>query len=160
MVADHFRHYISITQNERTKQIYQETLNKLNLYASQCVFSDVTLSWLRLFDSHMAKTCETNTRAIHMRNIRAVFNNAINEDLVSQNSYPFRKFKIKKEATIKRSLTVDQIRTLRDYPVQPHQERYRDLFMLIFYLIGINIVDLLRLQHRNFINGRIEYLVL
>ena len=46
-------------------------------------------------------------------------------------------------------------RSLRDYPVEPHQERYRDLFMLIFYLIGINIVDILHVEKIK--NGRIEY---
>lgn len=50
-----------------------------------------------------------------MRNIRAVFNDAINEDIVSQNLYPFRKFKIKKEKTIKRSMTADKLIILRDY---------------------------------------------
>ena len=41
--------------------------------------------------------------------------------------------------------------------VQPHQEKYRDLFMLTFYLIGINPVDLLSLTRENIVNGRIEY---
>jgi len=93
-----------------------------------------------------------------MRNIRAVFNDAINEDLASLNLYPFRKFKIKSERTIKRTLTIDQIKQFRDYPVQEHQERYRDLFLLIFYLIGINLVDLFRLRHDDLRNGRIEYI--
>jgi hypothetical protein len=52
-------------------------------------------------------------------------------------------------------MTVDQLKVLRDYPVEKHQERYRDLFMLIFYLIGINLVDLVHLTEIR--NGRIEY---
>lgn len=154
-LADHFARYINLTNNLRTKQIYEETLVKINKFAPKIVFEEVNLSWLRSFDTELAKTCKTNTRAIHMRNIRAVFNDAINEELVPLNLYPFRKFKIKKEKTIKRSLTVEQIKLIRDHPVQPHQEKYRDLFMLIFYLVGINIVDLLRLKEIT--NGRIEY---
>ena len=103
----------------------------------------------------MSKTCKINTRSIHMRNLRAVFNSAIDEDIIEQNLYPFRKFKIKKEATAKRSLTVEEIRTIRDYPCEPHMERYRDIFMLTFYLIGINTIDLLNLKEIR--NGRIEY---
>ena len=34
--------------------------------------------------------------------------------------------------------------TLRDYPCEEHQKQYVDIFMLIFYLVGINTVDLCR----------------
>lgn len=157
-LEDHFCKYIASCKAERTSEIYQATLDKLNKYSPGILFEDVNLIWLREFDNHLAKTCKTNTRAIHMRNIRAVFNDAINEDLVSLNLYPFRKFKIKNERTIKRTLSIDQINQFRDYPCEKSQERYRDLFMLIFYLIGINLVDLLRLRHDDLRNGRIEYI--
>ena len=88
-----------------------------------------------------------------MRNIRAVVNAAIDDELTTL--YPFRKFKIKHEETAKRSLTVEELRTLRDSPCEPHQEKYRDIFMLMVYLIGINSVDLFSLKEIR--NGRIEY---
>ena len=96
-----------------------------------------------------------NAYAIHIRNIRAVFNYAIDEEITTL--YPFRKFKIKKEETRKRSLTIEQIRVLKAYPCEEFEERYRDLFMLSFYLIGINIGDMLLLKEENIVNGRIEY---
>lgn len=158
LMSDHFCKYIANCKAKRTGEIYQETLDKVNAFSPGASFEEVNLSWLRSFDTYLAKSCKTNTRAIHMRNIRAVFNDAINEDIVSLNLYPFRKFKIKNERTIKHTLTIDQIKQFRDYPVEKHQERYRDLFMLIFYLIGINLVDLLWLRHEDYRNGRIEYI--
>jgi integrase len=92
-----------------------------------------------------------------MRNIRAVFNDAINEDRVSLNLYPFRKFKIKKEMTQKRAITLEQLKEFRDFHVQKYQEKYRDLFMLTFYLIGINPTDLLNLRPCDYRDGRIRY---
>ena len=157
LLTDHFKKYIFQTKNPRTKQIYQETLTKILKFSPYVTFELANLSWLKSFDTYLFSTCQTNTRAIHMRNIRAVFNDAIDEEITEQNLYPFRKFKIKKERTIKRSLTIAQIKQFRHYSVEKHQEKYRDLFMLIFYLIGINIVDLLRLRHEDFQNGRIEY---
>ena len=56
---------------------------------------------------------------------------------------------------MKRSLTVDQLRTLFSFPVEPHTEQYLDMFKLIFFLIGINIVDLCNLKEIR--DGRIEY---
>lgn len=157
-VAEHFKRYISNLHNAKTKTIYSETLDKILKHDPECTFNEINLIWLRSFDNALAETCGTNTRSIHMRNIRAVFNDAINEDLISLNLYPFRKFKIKSEKTIKRTLSIDQIKVLRDYPVETHQEKYRDVFVLIFYLIGINLVDLLRLRPDDLRNGRIEYI--
>lgn len=69
----------------------------------------------------MATTMKVNAYAIHLRNIRAVFNYCINEEYTTL--YPFRKFKIKKEATRKRCLSVEQLRILRDYKCEEYQER-------------------------------------
>ena len=90
-----------------------------------------------------------------MKNIRAVFNYAIDEEVTLK--YPFRKFKIKKEQTRKRCLSVEELRLLKNYDVEPYQELYRDIFMLIFYLVGINLEDLLHLTEDNLVRGRIEY---
>ena len=56
---------------------------------------------------------------------------------------------------MKRSLSIEQLRQLRDYPVEPYQEKYRDMFMLIFYLRGINVCDLSLLKTID--DGRINY---
>ena len=119
-------------------------------------FEDITKEWLISFDSFLAKTSPSkNARNIHFRNIRAVFNAAIDNDVTAY--YPFRKFKIQSVPTIKRALTVEQLRLLFNYEVEKYQEKYRDMFKLIFCLIGINTVDLLHLTLNNINNGRIEY---
>ena len=56
-----------------------------------------------------------------------------------------------------RSLTVEQLRILRDYPCEDYQEKYRDMFMLMFYLVGINAVDLFLAKKTDIVNGRLEY---
>ncbi len=143
--------------NPSTRSVYQGTLNKINEFNRQqpLLFSDVDKAWLKAFEHFMSGHLKTNTRSIHLRNLRAIFNDAISDGFVSQNLYPFRKFRIKQEQTQKRALTIDELILLRDFQCEPHQEKYRDLFMLIFYLIGINIKDLLYLKEVK--NGRIKY---
>lgn len=51
----------------------------------------------------------------------------------------------------------EQLATLRDYGCEEHQKRYRDIFMLMFYLIGINAKDLLHAKPSDVYNGRLEY---
>ena len=119
-------------------------------------FEDVTKEWLTSFENFLAQTSPSkNARNIHLRNIRAVFNYGIDNELTT--AYPFRKFKIRSVPTAKRSLTVEQLRTLFNFPVEPFQEQYLDMFKLIFFLIGINTVDLFRLKPDNLQNGRLTY---
>lgn len=157
LFRDHLEKIISEKKNPRTREVYQYTYDKVKAFSDidTLKFDDINYAWLKNFDTFISDTSGTNARAIHLRNIRSVFNDAIDEDLVSQNVYPFRRFKIKTEKTIKRSLTVDELRLLKDFECEEYLIKYRDLFMLIFYLIGINIIDLLNLKEIR--NEKIEY---
>lgn len=147
--------FVSKKTNQGTKSIYTTTRNKIEEYDSYCTFESMDKSWLENFEMWMAKTMKVNAYAIHLRNIRSVFNYAIDEEYTTL--YPFRRFSIKKEETRKRSLTAEQLRLLRDYPCEEYQIRYRDMFMLMFYLIGVNAADLFNAKHSALVNGRFEY---
>lgn len=147
--------FVSKKTNQGTKSIYTTTRNKIEEYDSYCTFESMDKSWLENFEAWMAKTMKVNAYAIHLRNIRSVFNYAIDEEYTTL--YPFRRFSIKKEETRKCSLTAEQLRLLRDYPCEEYQIRYRDMFMLMFYLIGVNAADLFNAKHSALVNGRFEY---
>ena len=148
------------TKRKRTQEIYAVTLRKIEKFlgkdANSLTFEDINLKWLKKFDEWLTTDCpHLNARAIHFRNLRAVFNKAIEDDLTT--NYPFRKFKIGKEPTRKRSLPVEQIRSLRTMEVEPYQQKYVDTFFLMFYLMGINAIDLLSATPDQIVNGRLEY---
>lgn len=148
------------TKTGRTKEIYKLTYKKICEYtkknANLLTFEDVNKDWLVGFENFISKTCKTkNGRNIHLRNLRAVFNDAIDNEITTH--YPFRKFKIKAVQTRKRSLTVEDLRTIFYIDVEPHAEFYRDMFKLIFFLIGINIIDLFNLKSITR-NNTIEYI--
>ncbi|MGJ1015472.1 phage integrase SAM-like domain-containing protein [Bacteroides salyersiae] len=154
LFIDYLSDFIDLKEKPGTKTVYTTTLNKILEFDRTCTFDTMTLDWLRRFEKWMKDSgMKTNAYAIHLRNIRAVFNYAIDEEITTL--YPFRKFKIKKEETAKRCLTPEQVALLRGYGCEEHQKRYRDIFMLMFYLIGINAVDLFNLKQ--LVNGRIEY---
>lgn len=157
LFVDHYMKFLNGKTNDRTKEGYLYTLSKIKEFTDvqELTFEDITYSWLKDFDIFLCETSAINTISIHMRNIRAAFNDALAEELIT--CYPFRKYKIKEEKTRKRSLSIEDLVKLRDYPVEEHQEQYRDIFMLIFYLIGINTIDLLNLTECDIVNGRVEY---
>lgn len=154
-----FRRFIAKKEKPRTREIYEYTLQRLYKFCPELDtlgFEDITRDWLASFDKFLARTSPArNARNIHLRNIRAVFNDAIDDELTS--AYPFRKMKIRNEETVKRSLTVEQLRTLFNYPVEPRQRQYLDMFILIFCLMGINITDLCALTPSDLSDGRISY---
>jgi tyrosine type site-specific recombinase len=146
------------SKKDSTKKIYMHTYNRLLAYYGEdfetLSFEDITKEWLTAFDTFLQKTSPSkNARNIHLRNIRAVFNEAIDDGVTT--AYPFRRFKIRPVATPKRAFNVEQLRQLFDYPVEGHTVKYLDMFKLIFFLIGINIIDLCKLVEIR--NGRIEY---
>lgn len=111
-------------------------------------------SWLDRFCAHLKdEGASVNGIGLHLRNIRTVFNYARKRRLTKE--YPFLDYKIKVERNAIRNMTLEQLRTLRDYPCEAWQVEYRDIFMLIVYLAGINIGDLLTCKELT--NGRIVY---
>lgn len=143
-----------------TRLSFESAINRMKIFdplLSTRTFEDIDLDYLRKMDEAWEKAgLTTNSRAVYMRNLRAVFNDAIDDGMTTE--YPFRKFSIKKAPTKKRNLSVEELRMLRDFPiVNEFQEKYRDIFMLCFYLRGINMVDLLGLTTKNLRAGRINY---
>ena len=152
-----FQAYTSSRQKQRTREIYQATIKRIEEYdskASQLSFEQVSKDWLTGFDTFLMQyEPSQNSRSIHFRNIRAVFNDAIDNEITTH--YPFRKFMVRPVPTAKRAYSVERLRELFNYPVLPHEQKYVDLFKLIFFLVGINIVDLCNLTKVE--NGRIVY---
>lgn len=157
LVTSRFKDYIARCNKPRTAQIYEATLSRIEALmpgADTLRFEDITPEWLRRFDARLAETSPgVNARALHMRNIRAVVNAAITDGITD--CYAFRRFRIRHEATRKRAMPVEDLRRLLTMDLAGTDAYYRDMFALIFYLIGINTVDLHAL--RDMRGGRVEY---
>lgn len=151
-IKEYFKIFISRKTKDRTKEVYEGTIIKIGNYCDidNLSFEEIDYKWLVDFDTWMqAKGNSVNTRSIHLRNLRALFNEAIREDYVAQEFYPFRKFRIKSEQTEKRSLTIKELLSLMNFKCEDYQQKYIDIFLISFYCAGINMVDLLDLPHPN-----------
>ena len=154
-------YYIKVANKKSasTRDLYLQTLSRLRKFLGSKIgelcFSHITPSWLEDLDNYLAKTAPSvNARSIHLRNIRAVMNSAITDEITT--NYPFRRFKIKTEKTRHRALSVDQLRELFGYECEEYQQRHIDMFKLSFFLIGINMADMARLKSIE--DGRIHYI--
>lgn len=154
--VDYMEEFARTKSRESTKTIYSTTVKKVRAFDKKATFDTIDKAWLNRFESHlMSQGCGTNYISIQLRNIRAVFNYAIDNGITE--AYPFRRYKIKQEATSKRNITIEQLRAVRDYQLEGYWAEYRDMFLLMFYLIGINAGDMLLLRHDDYKDGRITY---
>ena len=142
---------------ENTIRGYKRTLRCVEAYDPHCTFASMTNEWVDGFISHeKSKGRNNNGILTDITHIKSVFKVAIEEG--KTNNYPFHAIKLKKETTKKRCLSLEQMRAFRDAKTyRSKTQAYLDFFMLGFYLIGINVSDLLSLKKEDFHNGRISY---
>lgn len=156
-LTDQFDAFISTLDNKSTQIVYRTTLGKVTEYDKDITLASIDVAWLEAFERWLrGQGLSVNYISIQLRNIRAVFNFAINNGVTD--NYPFRRFKIKSEQTDKRNVSVETLRLIRDAEIHnPYLAEYRDMFMLMVYLIGINAADLFTLPHSALKDGRISY---
>lgn len=118
-------------------------------------FVEIDFKFLQRFDDFLRDNgLSANTRGIIFRNMRTVFNDAINNELTT--NYPFRKFKMPHAQKEKEYLLIDDFRRLLDYqPPTYGQQVAKDLFLLSFYFCGVNPIDLFNMPAAS--NGRIKF---
>lgn len=153
--------YLMFTESKigSTHRIYMQTYKRMLEFAGDklqdLAFEDITKEWLVSFDHYMMpQSPSRNARNIHLRNIRAVFNEAIDDEITT--FYPFRRFSIRNVATRKRNLKVDDLRSFFNCPCDKKAQKHLDMFKLMFMLIGINLVDLCNLKEIDN-EGRINF---
>ena len=140
-----------------TKYIAKTAIIRLNKFCGDCTklyCEQITPVWIDDFYTSMSDLA-INTSASYIKVVKRAVNYALDHDITTNN--PFRHYRVKTEETRKRVLPLDKMRQLAGLETRYHYTEYRDLFMLSFYLIGINMADLSGLTHESVVDGRIEY---
>lgn len=81
---------------ENTKQNHLSTLELLQKFKREVLFTDLTFDFVSSFDNYLqSKEYHLNTIAKHMKHLKRYINAAINKDYMDAQKYAFRKYKIK-----------------------------------------------------------------
>lgn len=141
------------------KQLYNSLLefnHNLDFY-----FSVMDVAWLKRYELFLReKQLAENTIGIRFRTLRAIYNIAIEEDAVSSDCYPFKKFKVSRlhQDTVKRALTKVDIERVLQFQSSNRYMRFPiDIFAFTYYCGGINFKDIAHLTKANLIDGRLIY---
>lgn len=116
---------------------------------------------LRDYESYLLRErrLELNTVSFYMRNLRAIYNRAVSQGLVTANPQLFKQVYTGVGKTVKRAVSPEVIRHVKqlDLRSSPMLERSRDYFLLCFYLRGISFVDLAYLKQSDLRGDYLRY---
>lgn len=142
---------------------YKETkVALIKFKGNNILFEDVTSSFLDKFEVFLRERGNRNGGiAFKMRELRALFNKAINRDIISQDIYPFKTYKISKlkSESRKRALSLEDFKKIRDVDLtqHPYLIEAHNYFFFSVYTRGMNFQDMMMLKWEDIMNGRIYY---
>ncbi|MDR1459074.1 MAG: site-specific integrase [Bacteroidales bacterium] len=125
------------------------------------LFDMVTVTWLKKCEAIWLKSMNYTSIGMHMRNLRAMMNEARKSGVIKESQYPFGKdkYEIKTGESHKKALPITQIGNIyRFEDGLEATEKYRDLWMFIYLCNGINVVDLLKLKYSNIVDDEICFI--
>jgi site-specific recombinase XerD len=140
---------------------YKNTLSAFKKFRNNkdLEFASLDYKIVKAFDSYLLETgLQVNGISFHMRTLRALFNRTVKEDIASKDNYPFYEYKIKREKTIHRALTKEEVKRIRDLEFEDfYMKLAQDFFMFSFYTRGMSFIDMSYLKVKNLHNDRLQY---
>ncbi|HFG0566271.1 site-specific integrase [Flavobacterium psychrophilum] len=143
---------------------YLDTMNSFFKFAKnfQLKFRDINVEMLDKYETHLRATgSKDGGIGVRMRELRALYNDAIKRGIVDEKLYPFKTYKVSKlkGSGIKKALTKSEIKKIIDFDElkHPHLAESKKLFLFSYFTSGMNFFDIMKLRWSNIQNGRIVY---
>lgn len=145
----------------RTSETYTATLKSFMAFREEqdVPLDGISSDLMLLYEAHLkGRDVSMNTISFYMRNLRAVYNRAVEKGLTPQNN-PFRHVYTGVDKTVKRAIPIKTIKALKelDLSMKPSLDFARDMFMFSFYTRGMSFVDMAYLRKTDLQNGILTY---
>ena len=144
-----------------TADRYATTMNSFTrFYGKDNILLDaIDSSLIMQYESYLkVQGVCPNTSSYYMRNLRAIYNRAVEKELVAQRN-PFKHVYTGVSKTVKRAIPLKTLRQIRDLDLSsaPLMDYARDIFMFSFYTRGMSFVDMAFLKKKDLQNGVLSY---
>lgn len=145
----------------RTSETYTTTLNSFKRFRGNkdLILSDIDSSIILAYEAYLKNNgiC-LNTSSFYMRNLRAVYNRAVEQNLTIQ-KYPFKHVYTGIDKTTKRAVSLSVIKQIKNIDLSTHSslEFARDMFLFSFYTRGMSFIDMAYLRKKDLNNGILSY---
>ena len=140
---------------------YQSSLNSLNRFLDGrlLTFDEMDASQMLSYESYLKKQglC-SNTTSFYMRNLRAIYNQAVEQGLTPQN-YPFARVYTGIAKTVKRAVNVEEVQKIKtkELPADSTVAFSRDIFLFSFYTCGMSLTDIAHLKESDLQGDFLSY---
>ena len=143
---------VSAEKSESTKENLMSTVRLLDRFRSGLTFEDLSYTFLKDFEAWLRNLGKNqNTTGKHLRQLRTLTNEAINDGYMPADAYPFRKFKIKIQKAQKPFLTPDELGKLERLHLEDvRQQHILDAFLFCCYT-GLRFSDFRTLTTSNIV---------
>jgi integrase/recombinase XerD len=132
---------------------YQDTYNSLIKFKGNVRFIDITVNYLYRYEQWMIGRGRSKTTVgIKLRALRAVFNEAIEQDIINRRYYPFgrRRYMCPTSKNVKKALDISTIAKIYYYaPPEEDDRRAKDFWLFCYFGNGMNPKDLAHLKFKN-----------
>ena len=145
----------------RTSETYTATLKSFMAFRDEqdVPLDGISSDMMLMYEAHLkARGVRMNTISFYMRNLRAVYNRAVEKGLTQPNN-PFRHVYTGVDKTVKRAIPIKSIKALKemDLSMKPSLDFARDMFLFSFYTRGMSFVDIAYLKKTDLQNGILTY---
>ena len=129
----------------------------LSDYIGDIALQDITPATIEGFHRHMRNSKYANaTINSNMQQLRKVINDAIRDNLVRYDTHPFSYWHALPIPFRDIDISVEDMRKIANYHANDKTDISRDIFMLSYYLGGINLIDLANINFSS-CNGILDY---
>lgn len=145
----------------RTAENYSCTLKSFMQFRGDrdVLLSEIDSDLMQLYEAYLhGKGAVRNTSSFYLRILRAVYNRALEKELMEQRN-PFRHVYTGVDKTVKRAVPLSAIKRMKnlDLSLQPNLEFARDMFLFSFYTRGMSFIDMAHLKKKDLQNGFLSY---
>ena len=145
----------------RTAENYSCTLKSFMQFRGDrdVLLSEIDSDLMQLYEAYLhGKGAVRNTSSFYMRILRAVYNRALEKELIEQRN-PFKHVYTRVDKTVKRAVPLSAIKRMKnlDLSLQPNLEFARDMFLFSFYTRGMSFIDMAHLKKKDLQNGFLSY---
>ena len=149
----------------RTAQNYKSTLNSFSHFIQEkypmlnATIDFLTAETIQNYETWLRmKGITPNTSSFYMRILRAVYNRAVDDQIIFSKN-PFKHVYTGVDKTTKRALPLRLISKIKHLDLSGNHslDMARDMFMMSFYLRGMSFIDMAYLKYSDNRNGYIVY---
>ncbi len=145
----------------RTSETYASTLRSFKRFREDkdVPLDDLNSDMIMAYEAYLQNSgVNQNSSSFYMRNLRAVYNRAVEKELALQR-FPFKHVYTGVDKTIKRAVPLKAVKKIKemDFSTNPAFDFARDMFLFSFYTRGMSFIDMAYLRKKDLQNGILTY---